>query len=437
MSDLPLPIADLTDVDEAPGDNRYFLVFSSRQITPTVSISPGHAFVSWGEWDNGAAACTYESYGLYNAGTIPGALGSFLFGPVPGEVQDEALNGFQSVGSTIDSLVVEVNIGQYMLSHHIMSQMTQEPQPYILGSNDCVTFVQNIAQVIGLNPPARGLFSTMPVPYIKALKQTAMQVQDSANFVGPMVGDFPAGFGKYTYPDGSTWVGNMHGLSMNGPGVYTMPNGTVIHATFSPDGIPDGICQYNFPDGSSFSGELVKGVPNGTGSYKYPDGSGYTGDLLNGKANGNGTCTFADGSSYTGAMVNGTANGKGTYKFHDGSSYTGDMQNGRATGVGKFIWSDGCYYQGSLVNGIQQGSGFENFPDGSYYGGFFKNGIANGTGMYYVAPHGPTIQGTWVNGALQGQANPAQVPPGNPLPPIDVNAPQTPGSIGFTITPGD
>ena len=344
MPGLPIPNPDLSILWAYPDDDRYFVVFSSRSLTPTVNFSAGHAFVTWGKWDSAASACTYESYGLYTTAGPVAAIGSVMFGPVPGEIQDETLNGFQSIGSTIDSVVVEVGPGYYGTSNYTMMQMRQDPQPYVLGSNDCVTFVQTIAKQVGLNPPGRDVLNTLPVEYIKALKQSAIATQtttlsDGSTWSGPLVGKsddfggFPAGFGTFTCKDGSSWLGKQYGYQKVGPGVVTYPGQYTMHADFDIDGMVQGPFQVNFDNGGTLSGIMVDGYIEGIGTETNPNGWSYTGTFYANRASGSGCLTWKDGSKWVGPFNSGMANGKGWLYLPNGERWWATYNNGNPAGV--------------------------------------------------------------------------------------------------------
>ena len=65
--------------------------------------------------------------------------------------------------------------------------------------------------------------------------------------------------------------------------------------------------------------------------------------------NGAGEFEFADGTLYTGTFVNNEMDGEGVYQWTDGCSFTGKFKNGMRYGVGKFSNFDG---KGSVACGV-------------------------------------------------------------------------------------
>ncbi|WP_273124285.1 MORN repeat-containing protein [Bacillus weihaiensis] len=81
-------------------------------------------------------------------------------------------------------------------------------------------------------------------------------------------------------------------------------------------------------DGSSYTGDVVKGVPHGKGKMEWADGTTYVGDFTDGKMTGTGTYQWKTGQRYTGQVVDGKPHGEGTLYREDGSTYSGQWING-------------------------------------------------------------------------------------------------------------
>lgn len=90
---------------------------------------------------------------------------------------------------------------------------------------------------------------------------------------------------------------------------------------------------------------------NGPGRYVWPDGSSYTGDFLKGKFHGQGTYAWSDGKKYTGGFENDKRNGIGTYTWPNGANYRGEWENGKKAGYGIYTFPDGRKSIGLWENG--------------------------------------------------------------------------------------
>ena len=91
--------------------------------------------------------------------------------------------------------------------------------------------------------------------------------------------------------------------------------------------------------------------------------------------NGPGRYTWPDGSSYTGNFLKGKFHGQGTYAWADGKKYTGGFKNDQRDGVGTYTWPNGANYKGEWENGKKAGYGIYTFPDGRKSTGLWENGV--------------------------------------------------------------
>ena len=164
------------------------------------------------------------------------------------------------------------------------------------------------------------------------------------------------------------------------------------------NGIPEGFGTMYFANGDSMYGTFVNGIMNdATGNYDFADGGTYEGPMVRTVFSGFGTRTFGGdyvGHSYTGNFENGNFNGEGTYTFPDGSTnvgqfkdgvfvppgptavdydYKGESLKGIPHGVGKMTMSNGDVYKGDFVNGLRHGLGEYTFADKTQQTGHFEN----------------------------------------------------------------
>lgn len=345
-----IPIADLTTYAAKPGEDRYFIVFAARG-----GHIVGHAFVIWGTWSYDRKVCSYKAYGFYADSSITGAA-SLLFGPVPGHILDDALpqvSDQTSVDLITDRLILEVPDYVDTVTEYVLKGMSTNARPYQMDSNDCETFVQAIADRIGLQTPGRVYFE-FPQQYIQQLRETATRIQHNEYFDGPMISGLPAGPGVWKLHDGSTWTGGMAGLEMNGPGTFRLAGqyvftGIAAHNKFHGQG------KVVFDDGDKYEGSFIDSDFSGQGKYVKPDGTTWEGEFANGHLL-HGRCTVGgSGNVYEGNFKNNKLEGVGKVYFRNGHTWEGNFVNGDANGLGTYT-VDGRSFPFSYTNGYPQAS---------------------------------------------------------------------------------
>ena len=185
----------------------------------------------------------------------------------------------------------------------------------------------------------------------------------------------------------------------------------------------NGFGKYTYPNGSSYEGEWLNGKRNGYGTYKFYYGDKYEGEWLNGKENGQGTYIHSDGAIYKGEWKDGMEHGQGTYIYSDGGKYEGSWRNGERNGQGTYIYVDAAKhnirqrlkvmllgqgvlgkYVGEWLNGERNGQGTYTSQDGDKYEGEWLNGKENGQGTY-TSQDGEKYEGKWKKGKYLGDEN--------------------------------
>ncbi|NJN34145.1 MAG: peptidase C14 caspase catalytic subunit p20, partial [Saprospiraceae bacterium] len=161
------------------------------------------------------------------------------------------------------------------------------------------------------------------------------------------------GRGSYQFDNGNKYVGDFRESLMNGKGTLY------------------------FSTGNRYNGDWVKGLREGIGIYYFTNGNTYTGSFRKNKFSGQGTMTFTSGNKYVGLWENDQPNGRGVYSFTDGSRYEGSMKNGKFEGFGNMTYKNGEQYVGDWANNERHGRG-------------------------KLIRTGKVIEGTWVNGKMQG-----------------------------------
>lgn len=150
--------------------------------------------------------------------------------------------------------------------------------------------------------------------------------------------DFNPVYGPYKDENGETYTGQYRFGKRWGVGVGIDTRGELYHGQWD-RGLKEGYARVIKPNGDIYEGEYKEGqfnghgkmiifesgvitegefrygVPNGICDEKYPDGSRYEGMMVNGIKEGNGKFTFVDNSVYVGIFKDDFANGEGkTFK---------------------------------------------------------------------------------------------------------------------------
>ena len=93
--------------------------------------------------------------------------------------------------------------------------------------------------------------------------------------------------------------------------------------------------------------------------------------------------TYPNGDSYSGEVVDGVKSGRGTYTFANGSKFDGEWQDGKMSGWGTFLEaSTGDNFEGEWERGMRR-YGLYFYHSGDVYQGEFKNNMKNGRGVVW------------------------------------------------------
>lgn len=146
--------------DEIPP--AWFLVFMADGGSLT-----GHAYVTWGRENPELQRSEQFCFGMYAVGTDKKQL---VFGRVDGELQDRDCF---SIGNTTHRLIVKVNEEIYNDSVRVYEKWNRRLETgelnYKLINSDCVSFLIEVANSVGINVPKRDLSSTFPQNYLEKL----------------------------------------------------------------------------------------------------------------------------------------------------------------------------------------------------------------------------------------------------------------------------
>lgn len=177
------------------------------------------------------------------------------------------------------------------------------------------------------------------------------------------------------YPNGSSYRGQIVDGRRHGRGALLLPDGTRYEAEWRNDkrhGEGTELC----PDGTRFNGNYVNGFRSGHGVMTWPEGSKYMGQFEHDKANGEGTLLRTDGSVYKGHFSEDSMSGEGCMRWTDGGEYLGQFVANRRDGRGKMLWVTGRWksYEGSWKDSLQHGHGTLIDRNDRIFNGLFQTG---------------------------------------------------------------
>lgn len=177
------------------------------------------------------------------------------------------------------------------------------------------------------------------------------------------------------YPDNSTYTGQLLQGRRHGRGTLLLADGTVQEAEWKSDQRA-GKGSERYADGTCFRGLYVDGLRCGYGVMSWPEGSQYAGHFDCGKANGYGTLQRTDGSLYNGTFKDDCMSGRGSMEWKDGVKYRGHFVANRREGQGVMAWTTGKWlsYDGEWKNGMQHGQGTLVDHNGLLFHGVFHWG---------------------------------------------------------------
>jgi hypothetical protein len=108
----------------------------------------------------------------------------------------------------------------------------------------------------------------------------------------------------------------------------------VIYQGERKNGKPHGWGKFTFPNGSTYTGQWCEGERNGFGVRVWSDGGKYEGEWRKNKREGHGTHSRANGTCYTGEWKKNRRDGWGVFQWSDGDKYYGHWHQSRRLGLG-------------------------------------------------------------------------------------------------------
>jgi hypothetical protein len=223
------------------------------------------------------------------------------------------------------------------------------------------------------------------------------------------VNDRRVGFGKEVYSDGSKYEGEWLGGEYFGQGKLTYADGAVLMGEFRNGHICNGsgtlIIYKAAPKIEKIDSNANDGFdrtsPLATGAVVW---STYVGDFVDGGFHGQGVLTYATGETLRGEFKAGKIyTGEGTVQYHGSETMqAGIWVDGKMQGAGTEA-DESLTYAGEFKDGHYHGQGVIAYKTGETLKGEFRKGkIYSGEGTFKYTTPGDYLQGTWVEGKLQG-----------------------------------
>ena len=212
---------------------------------------------------------------------------------------------------------------------------------------------------------------------------------------------------KITY-EGFMKFGILHNENQEEPCTINFPDGTIYTGTVIKNEIT-GEGKYIFEDGSTYQGSVLNGLRYGFGIFKSQNGIYYEGEWKNGLKNGKGKIIQGN-MELEGEWINDILNGKCRIKWKSGNLFDGKLQNNKMNGNGYMVWyNKNEKYTGMWKDNLQEGYGihiwYDSKNENKYfrdrYVGEWEGGKRNGYGKFYYN-NGNIYEGYWKNDIKEG-----------------------------------
>ena len=200
------------------------------------------------------------------------------------------------------------------------------------------------------------------------------------------------GLGDYSFRSGSTYSGEWDENEFYGAGILKSPTEGTYDGEFK-DSKKDGQGTFLWLDGTTYEGSWKNDMMAGEGVYKGPNSLVYSGVFKDNQFE-SGTCTFENQTGdYQLTYDNGSII-EAVIMFHDNTKYTGQCGITALEGEGTLSFSDGDSFTGGFDDGKRNGSGKYSWKSGDKYDGGWENDTMTGSGTYTFS-NGNKMQGTF------------------------------------------
>jgi hypothetical protein len=147
-----------------------------------------------------------------------------------------------------------------------------------------------------------------------------------------------------------------------------------------------------------YEGEWDRGAMEGMGEFTFYDGRTYTGEWLSNRQHGAGVAKYAPYTRPANAIHN-VLGGKAA--AGKGAVYEGEWRDGKYHGRGVLTSVNGTKYDGDWIEGVKHGHGVQTYASGQEYEGGFEWGQREGHGVL-MSSTGYSYAGAWSNGFIDG-----------------------------------
>lgn len=201
------------------------------------------------------------------------------------------------------------------------------------------------------------------------------------NYTGSFAEGLPHGKGIYNYSDGASYHGDIVRNRFHGYGTYVRSFGDQYIGVYDEGVLKE--CKIKFANGALFNGNCL-GLNMINGTVRSPNGDLYKGEFVNNLYEGQGMFKCRQ-FIYNGQFKAGQADGYGVYNYTDDNSYAGGVLAGKLSGWGVYTFADGERYEGMFANGDGlHGECIVNFKDRSFFvGNCLKFERKSGTFYYH------------------------------------------------------
>ncbi|MEM9259171.1 MAG: caspase family protein [Bacteroidota bacterium] len=148
-------------------------------------------------------------------------------------------------------------------------------------------------------------------------------------YEGQMVGTQIAGEGAMQYVTGDRYIGQWQGNQRQGVGTMIFEDGTQLKGNWDQDQFQADWSQLGFQGSKTAIANCSSGCKDGNGKYQFPNGTTFYGQIINGRPGSKGSVEYTNGNVYHGGFNGLEPEGLGIMYYADGQMLGGLWRNGR------------------------------------------------------------------------------------------------------------
>ena len=202
------------------------------------------------------------------------------------------------------------------------------------------------------------------------------------------------------------YYGELKHAKMNGVGKFKYNSGSILRYVGEfQENLKHGQGKEFYANGGWYFGQFENDERSGEGEglVFYSETSYYKGQLLNNMKHGKGEFVTNNGTKYVGLWDEDTMDCEnGIWTCFNGSKYNGGWKRHKFHGYGEYVGQDGNKYNGMFELNKRHGEGEFYMTNGDVYKGEFLHNKFNGQGILENNKESKIIEGTWVDGLLNG-----------------------------------